>query len=90
MDTRLRNILRPDDLAKISQPTLIVWGRKNPFGDVPEAAAMHEAIAGSQLELFEECGHWPQHEQAARYNPLSLSFLDKSSAAGFPGRVAGR
>ncbi|MBB5782918.1 alpha/beta fold hydrolase [Nonomuraea jabiensis] len=90
METRQRNILRPGDLAAISQPTLIVWGRKNPFGDVPEATAMHEAIAGSQLELFEECGHWPQHEQAARYNPLSLSFLAKSSAAGFSGRFIGR
>ncbi|MFF4625135.1 alpha/beta fold hydrolase [Nonomuraea jabiensis] len=86
METRQRNILRPGDLARISQPTLIVWGRQNPFGEVPEAAAMHEAIPGSQLELFEQCGHWPQHEKADLYNALSLSFLAKSSAAGFAGR----
>ncbi|MFF5112861.1 alpha/beta fold hydrolase [Streptosporangium sp. NPDC000509] len=86
MEIRQRNILRPEDLARISQPTLIVWGRQNPFGEVPEASAMHEAIPGSQLELFERCGHWPQHERADLYNPLSLSFLAKSSAAGFAGR----
>lgn len=87
MEVRQRNLLRPDDLARISHPTLIVWGRQNPFGEVPEASAMHEAIPGSRLELFEECGHWPQHEQAERYNALSLAFLAESSAAGFTGRA---
>lgn len=77
METRLRNILRPEDLAGITVPTLIVWGRDNPFGEVPEAAAMHEAVAGSELVLFDACGHWPQHEQAVRYNALSLAFLAK-------------
>jgi 2-hydroxy-6-oxonona-2,4-dienedioate hydrolase len=81
MERRRRNLLRPEDLARITQPTLIVWGRQNPFGEVPEAAKMHENIPGSQLELFEECGHWPQHEQAARYNPLSVEFLRKAAAA---------
>jgi 2-hydroxy-6-oxonona-2,4-dienedioate hydrolase len=81
MDRRTRNLLTPEDLAKITQPTLIIWGRQNPFGDVPEADAMHEAIAGSRLELFEKCGHWPQHEQAERYNPISLEFLRKAGNA---------
>ncbi|MGP4024092.1 alpha/beta fold hydrolase [Actinomadura sp. 3N407] len=79
MEIRLRNLLTPGQMARITAPTLIVWGRKNPFGDVPEAQAMHEAIPGSQLELFDDTGHWPQHEQAARYNPLSLEFLAKAS-----------
>jgi 2-hydroxy-6-oxonona-2,4-dienedioate hydrolase len=77
MEVRLRNVLRPEHLAQITVPTLVVWGRNNPFGEVPEANAMHEAIAGSELVLFDECGHWPQHEQAARYNELSLEFLAK-------------
>lgn len=81
MDRRRRNLLTREDLEGISRPTLIIWGRQNPFGDVPEADAMHEAIAGSRLELFEECGHWPQHEQAERYNPISLEFLRKAGDA---------
>lgn len=80
MERRQRNLLRPEQLARITQPTLIVWGRQNPFGEVPEATKMHENIPGSQLELFEECGHWPQHEQAARYNPLSVAFIRKAAA----------
>jgi 2-hydroxy-6-oxonona-2,4-dienedioate hydrolase len=80
MEVRLRNVLRPEHLAQIAVPTLIVWGRNNPFGEVPEAAAMHEAIPVSELELFDDCGHWPQHEQAERYNALSLDFLAKHPA----------
>jgi 2-hydroxy-6-oxonona-2,4-dienedioate hydrolase len=79
MQTRQRNLLRPEHLARIVAPTLIVWGRQNPFGEVPEAAAMHDAIPGSRLEVFDECGHWPQHEQAERYNALSLEFLATAS-----------
>ncbi|MGN9843224.1 alpha/beta fold hydrolase [Nonomuraea sp. H19] len=72
---RERNLLLPDRMARITAPTLVVWGNKNPFGDVPEAQAIAAAIPGARLEIFPECGHWPQHEQAGRYNPLSLAFL---------------
>lgn len=82
METRLRNLLTPEDLGRITVPTLIVWGRNNPFGEVPEADAMHKAVPASELVLFEECGHWPQHEQSARYNPLSLSFLARAGGEG--------
>ncbi len=58
-----------------------MWGRNNPFGDTPEASAMHANIPGSELVLFEECGHWPQHEHAAAYNELSLGFLAKHPAS---------
>ncbi|MDF1604494.1 alpha/beta hydrolase [Nocardioides sp. YIM 152315] len=81
METRLRNILKPEDLARITTPTLIVWGRNNPFGDVPEASAMHDNIPGSELVIFDDCGHWPQHEQAERYNQISLDFLAKHPVA---------
>lgn len=79
MEVRLRNLLTPEQQARITQPTLVVWGRKNPFGDVPEAKALHEGIPGSQLELFEDCGHWPQHEQAELYNALSVEFIGKAA-----------
>ena len=81
MEVRMRNVLRPEHLARITAPTLVVWGRDNPFGEVPEATRMHEAIGGSELVLLEDCGHWPQHEKAERYNALSLEFLAKHPVA---------
>jgi len=79
MDTRQRNLLREDRMARISAPTLVVWGHDNPFGDVPEARLMAEAIPGARLVLYPECGHWPQHEHAAEYNELSVGFLAQHS-----------
>jgi 2-hydroxy-6-oxonona-2,4-dienedioate hydrolase len=75
MEIRQRNLLTVEQMGKIKAPTLIVWGHENPFGDVPEAKAMNEAIPGSQLILFERCGHWPQHEHASRFNSISTRFL---------------
>lgn len=81
MEIRQRNLLTPDTLAKLAGiPTLIIWGMENPFGDVPEARKMHADIPGSRLELFEQCGHWPQFEQAERYNALALAFLNSVQA----------
>lgn len=76
MATRQRNLLREDRLARIAKvPTLIIWGHENPFGDVPEAQLMHEHIPGSRLELYPECGHWPQYERVDLYDPMSIAFL---------------
>ena len=75
MEVRQRNLLRPDRMARINAPTLIVWGNENPFGEIPEANEIHKAIPGSRLEIFGHCGHWPQHEQPERYNALALEFL---------------
>lgn len=86
METRQANLMQPDRLARIVDPTLIVWGHENPFGDVPEAHGLHEAIGGSRLVLFERCGHWPQHEHAARFNSLSIGFL-RDGTVGDPGPV---
>jgi 2-hydroxy-6-oxonona-2,4-dienedioate hydrolase len=57
-----------------------VWGNENPFGAVPEATAMHKAIAGSELVLYPQCGHWPQHEHADQYNPLSIRFMRREES----------
>jgi len=75
MENRVPDLLTTEQLSRIVAPTLIVWGRENPFGDVPEAHFLNENIAGSTLELFERCGHWPQHEHADQFNALHLEFL---------------
>lgn len=80
MEVRQRNLLNAARLAKITAPTLIIWGNENPFGDVPEAVSLHHAIAGSRLEIFPRCGHWPQHEHHEYYDKLSLAFLAENGA----------
>lgn len=43
------------------------------------ADKMHADIEGSRLELFDNCGHWPQHERPELYNPLAIEFLKANS-----------
>ena len=75
MEIRQRNLMRPERLRRITAPTLIVWGSQNPFGGVPEARAMQENVPGSELRIFNNCGHWPQHEHADEFNRLSIDFI---------------
>lgn len=81
MERRQRNLLTPERMAKLTAPVLVVWGRNNPFGDVPEAQRMHEAIPGSQLLLLDDCGHWPQHEKADEYHEVALPFVTAAREA---------
>ena len=75
MEIRRRNLMTEDRLARITAPTMVVWGHDNPFGEVPEATKIHKAIPGSRLELIDQCGHWPQYERADVYNPISVEFI---------------
>lgn len=75
LEPRTADLLTEDQLARIGAPTLIIWGVQNPFGQVPEAERIHRLIPGSRLEIFDKCGHWPQHEHPDRFNTLNLSFL---------------
>jgi 2-hydroxy-6-oxonona-2,4-dienedioate hydrolase len=75
MDVRQRNLLRPDRMGRIAAPTRIFWGRHNPMGDVSEADGINDAIPGSTLHVFEQCGHFPQLEFPDEFNALSIEFL---------------
>lgn len=75
MENRTQDLLTPEQMGRIKAPTRVVWGAENPFGDVPEARAMSAAITGSELAIYPECGHWPQHEHADRFNKETLEFL---------------
>jgi 2-hydroxy-6-oxonona-2,4-dienedioate hydrolase len=75
MENRVEDLLTEEQMSRISAPSLIVWGAQNPFGDVPEAARINASIAGSRLEVFGECGHWPQHEHSERFDQVNIPFL---------------
>jgi pimeloyl-ACP methyl ester carboxylesterase len=40
-------------------PTLVIWGGRDRIIPVAHAIAAHEALPGSQLEIFERSGHFP-------------------------------
>jgi pimeloyl-ACP methyl ester carboxylesterase len=68
-------------LSAIKQPTLIIWGREDGLTPLAEyGERFHKEIAGSQLLVFEQCGHVPQVEKAADFNAAVLKFLSGSNS----------
>lgn len=62
-------------IASIVQPTLILWGGQDRL--IPPATALQfkQQIAGSQLVVFNDLGHVPQEEDAARTVAPVKTFL---------------
>jgi pimeloyl-ACP methyl ester carboxylesterase len=50
-------------LHRVAVPTLVVWGRQDALISVEYAADFGRAIAGSQVEVIDDCGHLVQADQ---------------------------
>lgn len=61
----------------IKQPTLIVWGKQDGLTPVSEGERLKKDIAGSELVVFDKCGHIPQAEKAPEFNAAVMTFLEK-------------
>jgi 2-hydroxy-6-oxonona-2,4-dienedioate hydrolase len=62
-------------LGEIKAQTLIVWGRNDRFVPVDTGLRLLSGIAGSELHVYRDCGHWAQWEHADNFNQLVLDFL---------------
>jgi pimeloyl-ACP methyl ester carboxylesterase len=63
------------DLARLTSPTLIVWGQDDRASPIDSALQMLRIIPDARLHVFSRCGHWAQVERAAEFNRLVLDFL---------------
>jgi 4,5:9,10-diseco-3-hydroxy-5,9,17-trioxoandrosta-1(10),2-diene-4-oate hydrolase len=63
------------DLAKITAPTLIFWGKQDRIISVKHAPIAAVKIPGAKLHLFDKCGHMPMFEHPDEFNKLVLDFL---------------
>ena len=64
-----------DELGELNSPVLLVWGaqdKKLPVRHATEAARKAPQVS---LNIFDECGHWPQMEKGQEFNRLALDFL---------------
>jgi pimeloyl-ACP methyl ester carboxylesterase len=64
-------------------PVLIVWGSSDPIIPVRHGERAHEAIPGSQLEIFDGVGHLPQLESPGRFVAVLERFLNETEPANF-------
>jgi pimeloyl-ACP methyl ester carboxylesterase len=71
-------LTRPDSAATlptIDVPTLIVVGDEDVITPPSEARVLHQAIAGSRLEILPQSGHLPNMERPAAFNTVLSEFL---------------
>jgi pimeloyl-ACP methyl ester carboxylesterase len=61
-------------------PTLIVWGERDRMIPVEHAIATHEAMASSELAIFERVGHFPHAEEPERFVETLAAFIDTTAA----------
>jgi pimeloyl-ACP methyl ester carboxylesterase len=64
-------------LGDIKKPTLIIWGKQDGLLKLSDGEQFKREIAGSELVVFDQCGHVPQVEKAADFNKTVLAFLAK-------------
>jgi pimeloyl-ACP methyl ester carboxylesterase len=82
INSLIESIKRDEDflngrLGEIKKPTLIVWGKQDGLLKVADAEQFKREIAGSELLVFDQCGHVPMVEKAADFNKAVLAFLAK-------------
>jgi 2-hydroxy-6-oxonona-2,4-dienedioate hydrolase len=74
-DVRERNLVRPEDYARIEAPTLVLWTSHDPTADVTEGRRIADMIPDAKFVVMQDCGHWPQWEDAETFNRIHLDFL---------------
>jgi pimeloyl-ACP methyl ester carboxylesterase len=55
-----------------------VWGRQDGLTPLAWGERFKKEIAGSELVIFDKCGHVPQLEKAAEFNAAVMKFLEGS------------
>jgi len=78
---RERNYATPERLAAINSPTLILWGDQDNLIEPSNAQLFGDAIAGSQVVMFENVGHIPQEEHAGESARVVREFMQRVHTA---------
>ena len=66
-----------NNLSRITQPVLIIWGEKDRVLPLKHAYFGKEKIPNARLEIFPACGHIPFFERPEEFNRLVLDFLSE-------------
>ena len=75
-----REFVSPLDLNSLTMPVLVVWGAQDRILPVQHAYQVARECPRVRVEVFPQCGHWPQMEKAEEFNQLLPEFLRGSTA----------
>jgi len=85
MDIRRTNMVSEEQYRSITTPTLVVWTSHDPTATPAEGAQIADMIPGSKYMVMNNCGLWPQFEDAPLFNRAHLAFLLGQGLDGVPG-----
>jgi 2-hydroxy-6-oxonona-2,4-dienedioate hydrolase len=74
-EARKQYALSPEEWASITSPTLVLWTTHDPTAGVEVGERLASWIPGARLVVMQNCGHWPQFEDAETFNRVHLEFL---------------
>ncbi len=80
IDKLIGSIERSEDvldnrLGKIKVPVLIIWGKQDGLLPLSDGERFKKEITGARLIVFDQCGHAPMVEQAAKFNDEVIKFI---------------
>jgi pimeloyl-ACP methyl ester carboxylesterase len=64
-------------------PTKLIWGRRDAIIPLGHGRLAHAALPGSDLEIFDEAGHFPHHTDPERFVSIVSEFIASTSPASF-------
>ena len=85
MEIRRPNMITAEQYRGIRKPTLVVWTSHDPTATPEEGAQIADMIPGSRFIVMNECGHWPQYEDAPLFNKVHIDFLLGRDISNIPG-----
>jgi pimeloyl-ACP methyl ester carboxylesterase len=64
-------------------PTLLIWGRHDAVIPLSHGRLAHAAMPGSELEIFDDAGHFPHHSDPERFAEVVADFVGRTTPAPF-------
>jgi pimeloyl-ACP methyl ester carboxylesterase len=71
-------------LAPLSRPTLVVWGRHDPYIPVEQSARQRETFPDAELSVLDDSAHWPMADDPGALEACVVPFLQRVIAARGP------
>lgn len=68
----------PPDLSRLTQPTLVMWGRHDALIPVSVAGQFDQALPNAEVVIYDDLGHVPMEEAPARSAADVHEFLEKT------------
>ena len=66
-----------ENLDQIKVPTKIFWGEHEAILHTKNAENLHSRLPNSELEIFDNCGHFVYQDDYSRFTKLIRSWVEK-------------